>query len=397
MKKGMLISAAITVTLCTVAVTNTARAEQMDVQTADLLRFIEGGSEQASYDATPASASMLEFAGGELQTTAQKGKGCCGSCCPPTWVGGLELLMFRPHIHGQKYQGSIAEVDGVRVDSRDYAMDDMTFSPRIWLGKQGECWGLLGRFWYMEASNMYSDPYLGAANGDYRAATAGNRIKAYTVDVEVNRRLNYCCWQMNLGLGVRGGSLEFGTMASQDVFGDPAIDPDAEFLSSAFTKSRFDGIGLTLGLDGRRMIWPCHNLSAFWAVRGSALWGDASYSGYSSSSVRDAGGSAANVTADYVSSDETMFIGELQLGLLWEHRLKCLPANFFVKVAAEYQYWGLSGADPIWNGALSDTGGGGNFTYPQYDATPPSASLFGLNLGIGLTWGGCCDSYCGKK
>jgi len=397
--RRVLFTVAVAVTMGTAAITNSAhgQSEPIDAQTAELLDLIDGGVEQASFD----TASTLEFSGGELQTTAQKGKGkrCCGnSCCGPIWVGGVDMLFLRPHIHGDRFQGSIAEVEGYRVDSRDNALDEMTFSPRIWIGKQGECWGLIARFWYMNESNMVADPYHGAANGDYRASSAGNRIKAYTIDLEVNRRLNYRCWQMNLGVGVRHANLEHDTMASQDVYRDPNIDPNVEFLSSAFTKSRIDGTGLTVGLDGRRLIWPCHNLSMFWGVRGSFLFGDSSYSGYSSASVNDYGNDefASGVVADYATANSDLFIGEVQLGLLWEQRLSCLPANVFVKIAAEYQYWGAESAVPLWNGAQTSTGGGGGgnfFAYPQYDAAPPSASLFGLNLGIGLTWGGCCGPY----
>ena len=105
MTKGMFISAAVTVALCTAAVTNTVHGQsgRMDAQTAELLRFIEGESEIAPYDATPASAaSLLEFVGGELQADFGKDHVGCGGCCPPTWVGGVDLLMLRPHVHGDR-------------------------------------------------------------------------------------------------------------------------------------------------------------------------------------------------------------------------------------------------------------------------------------------------------
>lgn len=397
MKTGVLFTAVFAVALSTAAVASSAedQSAQLDVQTAELLDRISGGVQQVSFD----SASTLEFSGGDLQSAGQKAKGCCDSCCP-IWVGGVEATFLRPHIHGARYQGSIAEVEGVRVDSRDFAFDEMTFAPRVWLGKQGECWGVLTRFWYLSDSNMVQDPYLGAANNDYRASTAGNRIKAYTIDLEVNRRLTYRCWDMNFGVGLRHASLSYDTMASQDVFGDPAISPDVDILSSAFTKSRIDATGLTIGLDGRQLVWPCRNLSAFWGVRGSFLLGDSSYNGYAAGSVVDSATPAADtdVVANFADVDADLFIGEIQLGLLWEQRLSCLPANVFVKIAAEYQYWAADRNVPLWNGASPSTGGGPGtfFANPQFDSVTPSASFFGFNLGVGLTWGGCCDSCYAK-
>ena len=133
MTKGIFVSAAITVAWCTVAVTNAVHGQsgQMDDQTAELIRFIESESELAPYDASPASASMLEFVGGELQAYVGKDQKSCGGCCPATFVGGVDLLMLRPHVHGNRYHGSFAIVEGDVVDSRDHPMDNMTFSPRI--------------------------------------------------------------------------------------------------------------------------------------------------------------------------------------------------------------------------------------------------------------------------
>ncbi len=42
------------------------------------------------------------------------------------------------------------------------------------------------------------------------------------------------------------------------------------------------------------------------------------------------------------SSNATLFIGEIQVGGQWNLPLKCMPANAFVRVAFEYQYWATS-------------------------------------------------------
>jgi len=385
MKKQTLFSAALAVALSTAAVTDSVRGEfgQLDTETAALFRF-DGGAPTQSYHASPYAVEMLEY-GGEFPAIAHKGQAPCGGC-PHShiWVGGVDLLMLRPHVHGIRYNRSIAEVEGERTDSADYSLDEMTYSPRVWFGRQGECWGLLTRLWYLSESNMSHDPYHGVAAGDLITTTAGNSITMYTIDLEVNRRLSYRCWDMNLGVGVRHGSLEVGSQATRALYQDV---PNFDYISSAYTKSQIDATGVTIGLDGRRQILPCHNLSLFWGLRGSVLWGETDLEAVAHSIISDP---AAEIASDYRSYHETLFVGEVQLGVTWEHRLSCLPANVFVKLAAEYQYWGSDGT-PIWNEAFA-TVPTGQFSNSLYDADSPSVSLFGLNLGVGLTWGGCCNS-----
>ena len=55
------------------------------------------------------------------------------------------------------------------------------------------------------------------------------------------------------------------------------------------------------------------------------------------------------INGAYTTIDDTLFIGEIQLGLEWNYGLCCLPANAFFRMALEYQRWdggqGVSEAD----------------------------------------------------
>ena len=37
-----------------------------------------------------------------------------------------------------------------------------------------------------------------------------------------------------------------------------------------------------------------------------------------------------------------MYIGEIQLGVQWNHQFKCLPMNGFFRIAGEYQVWDVA-------------------------------------------------------
>jgi hypothetical protein len=48
---------------------------------------------------------------------------------------------------------------------------------------------------------------------------------------------------------------------------------------------------------------------------------------------------------DLSETDETLYIGEVQLGLRWSRMIKGFNARMFAQVAAEYQYWNAGGGN----------------------------------------------------
>ena len=85
-------------------------------------------------------------------------------------------------------------------------------------------------------------------------------------------------------------------------------------------------------------------------------------------------------------SNANLFIGELQVGGQWNLALKCVPANAFVRVAFEYQYWCTSNGG--FAGAYSyagPTGGPVGFAAGQANGDT-HVNLVGFNIGTGLTW-----------
>ena len=85
-------------------------------------------------------------------------------------------------------------------------------------------------------------------------------------------------------------------------------------------------------------------------------------------------------------SNASLFIGELQVGGQWNLALKCVPANAFVRVAFEYQYWCVSNGG--YAAALSfagPTGGPVGFAAGE-SSGDTHVNMVGFNIGTGLTW-----------
>ena len=83
------------------------------------------------------------------------------------------------------------------------------------------------------------------------------------------------------------------------------------------------------------------------------------------------------------ATDDEGFIGEMQLGLQFEHQLACSPARYFVRAAVEYQYWNADGA--------SAAAGSQAFTDDVTISSLATAdnfemSLIGFVIGAGLLW-----------
>jgi hypothetical protein len=100
------------------------------------------------------------------------------------------------------------------------------------------------------------------------------------------------------------------------------------------------------------------------------------------------GSNAGSINSASTYVDDTLFVGEIQLGLEWTYALRCLPANAFFRTAIEYQRWdggpGFSEAGSF----ASYTGSGSNTSTADTEtsAASPQLDLVGLTLGTGLTW-----------
>ena len=160
--------------------------------------------------------------------------------------------------------------------------------------------------------------------------------------------------------------------------------------TTAAAKTEFDGVGFTTGIRGTKHLWK--HVSLYGSVRHSVVFGDMDLLAQASATAVDegAGVAAAAVNSGGANSDEELMITEFQLGLQWQHKLKCYPACCFFRVAGEYQFWDLdSQAFVTANAPVQiDVLPGPEATIAEGEAraVAPSFDLFGLSIAAGLTW-----------
>jgi hypothetical protein len=194
---------------------------------------------------------------------------------------------------------------------------------------------------------------------------------------------------MQASFGVRHAELKH----DQSITGVALTDEG--FLAGYARANRYThGTGILLGLNGRKPIFPCSCVNWFYNLRWSALWGPTQTSAESFASVEandpDFSASAASVNGAYTNIDDTLFIGEVQLGLEWTHALQCIPANAFCRFAIEYQRWdggsGFSAADSFAGITLDGETSATSIVAAGGSAEEPQMDLFGFTFGTGLTW-----------
>ncbi len=325
-------------------------------------------------------------------------------CCPPPpclfWVGGVEATFLSPDFNrdGVTFQTERIDDDGTETflaESSD--TDSLYISPRIWLGVQGCCWGANLRYWHLQAEEGEYDPSIGGLGtwDDYDCGRPDvgfftcSSLEAYTIDLEVTRR--FClhdCW-MQASMGVRHAEL----WADDGITGLALTE---EGLLNGFGRANRNsrGTGILLGLYGRKPIFPCSCVNWFYNARWSALWGSTQTSAETFAAVQssdpDFVASAASVNGAYTTIDDTMYIGEIQLGLEWDYCLCCLPANAFFRVAIEYQRWdggqGYSAADSFAGITIVNEVDPTSVVSTTAAADEPQLDLFGFSIGTGLTW-----------
>jgi hypothetical protein len=270
----------------------------------------------------------------------------------------------------------------------------MYLTPRLWVGIQGCKWGTNLRYWHLRAGEDSFDSATDDSHGwDYdewdwdKSPDVGfftdNYLEAYTIDLEVTRRfcLNECAMQASVG--VRHASIENHESAVGTVLGD-----NSRFFGFARSERESRGTGILLGLYGRKPLFPCSCVHWFYNARWSTLWGPTHTWAETFAAVTIDGGNAGSVNGASTCVDDTLNIGEIQLGLEWNYALQCLPANAFFRAAVEYQRWdGGKGFSEAGSFASYEDDDEFESTASAYTcAVEPQMDLFGLTFGTGLTW-----------
>ncbi|HEY4760716.1 MAG TPA: hypothetical protein VIH42_09060 [Thermoguttaceae bacterium] len=303
--------------------------------------------------------------------------GCGGRC--GHWLVGVEAVWLSPIQDNPIARYQILD-DAAAVlydfDPSTSGADGFYLSPRIWLGYQGECWGVITRYWRMSEPGQQT--VLG--NDQITDGFAYNNVfEAETFDLEVTRLFCFGETTNQLSFGARYAQLNqtSSVIASQDIGGDI-------FSGSSFARYNFGGPGITMGLNGLRPLQNrCFNL--FYSLRGSLLWDDSTLNAVETRAALTDGAAASSVNGAIASSDGDLFIGELQVGAQWNFELVRHRADAFLRFAFEYQYWhtndtGFAEAESF-AGLL-----GGDVGVATAQSSNSDVNLVGFNVATGFTW-----------
>jgi hypothetical protein len=298
----------------------------------------------------------------------------------PIWVSGVETTFLAPIMSGTTNRTLIIDnssLDGVEVID-DIGLEMMTFAPRVWLGVQGDNgWGVVGRFWYLNDTQHASDS-IDLGTGSY-AFEGENRLKQYTIDFEVTRSFEWGRWMMDGSCGVRYASIDYNASLSE-----AAVLTSSLIGASAESDRAFHGTGVTFALGGRRAWRDNSSLHWVWNARGSAIFGTARYATSADTEILDGGGWSLTGDSETARFNDTLFIGEIQGGVQWEHALQTLPATAFFRVVCEYQYWGGVNNENISSGIVDASASGDAAAIAS--ARGINLDLIGLSVGAGMTW-----------
>ena len=306
---------------------------------------------------------------------------CCGHCFRPiALIAQAEATFFwpqfnRPFLTAQ-FSNPVNNGNPISNSSLESTDGSLLVAPRITLGFQGECWGLVGRYW--NATNWASgiDPTHPQFNNV--GITNVDMFKAYTVDLELQRRIALGAWNSFGFLGVRHAGLNNDRLLNVATLGGlPQGLGDTN--TTATSLAQFNGTGLTFGLWGVRPLCCGSPFSFFFSNRYSYLWG---FQSAVAQTYAQAGYLGTSTDYAAASQNADLFIAELQLGLQWNAQLRCLPGTAFARAAIEYQYWDTSGHVSASTTSFVIT--------PDASASTSAATnnmlfnMFGLTLGAGL-------------
>jgi hypothetical protein len=331
-------------------------------------------SEIAATNETAPQAAK-EGANGTCCPTAVTCEPGCGQacCCNPHWIVGVEAVWLSPQFHTPIAEYAV--INGGETYYTSSQVSGLFITPRIWLGYQGELWGIQGRYWRMhEPKNVFS----AADELHLSSYTSNSTVKGETVDLEATRKIYWRDTTNVLSFGIRYAELD----EQNELNVNQVVDTDL-FMGSAYSRHAISGPGLTLALTGYKPLQN-RNFNLFYNVRGSIVWEDSTLN-----TVETRSGVASDATAWDVHTatsvhSGSLFIGEIQVGAQWNFELVRNRADAFLRFALEYQYWDTN--DTGLAGALS-TATNGDGTGIAFAYTGDTRmDLIGFNVATGFTW-----------
>jgi len=312
------------------------------------------------------------------------GDTCC-DCDRMQLVAMVEATFFWPQFNRNFLTAGFANTLGTQTFQSNSSLGsaDGAFlvGPRVTLGFQGERWGIVGRYWNSNiGANAFAPLQITpAATG----VTAFDNFGAYTLDLEAQRRFCWCDWNMYGFGGVRYASLynNRGLNVNNGFAGD-------NVNAWAYANQQFNGTGLTGGFMGLRPLFDCSPFKLYFVNRYSVLWGTGKVGAVSHADFTNGIGNGTQTNgAAAGSTNSSLFIGEVQLGIQWDADLRCLPGRAFVRSGFEYQYW-----DAASMGQAFATSSAGTIGLGTVGATASASadnflfSLVGFNIGAGIMY-----------
>jgi hypothetical protein len=328
----------------------------------------------------PATQSLAPAACGQVPCEN------CDECCGPRFqfIASVEGTFFWPQFSRNFLTNTLTNSLGTETSVSNTVNGGvegrLLAAPRITAGIQGECWGLVGRYWYANVGNSAFAPSI--PGDDLYGITGFETFRAYTVDLEAQRRFCWCNWDMYGFGGVRYASLNDDRfLATTNSFGGPSL------TAVSFAGQQFNGTGLTWGFMGTRPIW-CDDSpwKLFFANRYSTLWGNGAVAAQTKAIASNTSGTATSLDGAAAGANGDLFIAEVQLGLQWECCCSCLPGRAFVRTAIEYQYWDTNyqASAQAFSAAALVPGGEAASAFAAADNM--RFSLVGLTIGAGLMY-----------
>ena len=299
-------------------------------------------------------------------------------------IAGVESTFLWPQLSRTflqtAFNNGLGPVDIVNNTALGSADGSMIAGPRLTLGVQGECWGLVGRYWNATTWGTGFIPSLPSATQS--GVILSDTFRAYTLDLEVQRRFTWRNWDCFGFFGVRYGSVNNDRdLWIQNNFGSEIVE------AMAYAGQQYNGTGVTFGFFGLRPLF-CDGgaLKAYFTNRYSVLWGNGVAVVETSAMAQDANFFVQSTDGALARGDGDLFIVEVGFGLQWESCLQCLPGRAFLRTGLEWQYWDTNTG--VSAGSLSlvqiqTTGTGAGATT---DAGELLFDMVGFTIGAGITY-----------
>ncbi|REK19283.1 MAG: hypothetical protein DWQ37_01440 [Planctomycetota bacterium] len=323
----------------------------------------------------------------EGQPITDMGTACdagCVSCEYPglQWVVGIEQTFLWPQLSRTfletGFTNSLGSIDYINDSALGSVDGAYLTAPRFTLGVRGECWGLVGRYWDASA---WANTFIPAIPDSTQSGTIlFDTFRAYTIDLEVQRRFCWRNWNMLGYLGVRHASASNDrNMWFQNTFGSDFLE------NQAFAGQQYNGTGLTFGVFGMRPLF-CDDgaLKVYFRNRYSVVWGNGQAVAQTEATAQNAVAFATSTDGALAIGDGGMFIAEVGWGLQWDTCLRCFPARAFFRTGMEWQYWDANAGVAVGSTSAADV-----VTASSYATTSAADLMFdmvGFTIGAGITY-----------